>query len=242
MRTSPFLLGVALILFSCQSEEKQETVLEHLDKIPVFVFTDINNAKGDPDDKQSLIHLLWYADVLDIRGFVPDRWNGYGFEATMEGIAEYEKDFQERNWGERGYPVPDTVRNRVAQNDRMAIQMLYHEAMSSPEPLYVLIWGNMLTFRQALFTYPEIANKVRVLTIGTGRKYGPKDEVAGEDCNVSNWNGKGGTTSMRILALTICGGWKTTGPTTACLVGIGQRICLIPFLPSVPWVPISKPW
>ena len=191
MRTPPFLLGIALVLLSCQPQEKEKGVSNPLDKTPVFVFTDINNAKGDPDDKQSLVHLLWYADELDIRGFVPDRWKAYGYEATMEGIAEYEKDYREGSWGERGYPIPDTVRNRVARNDTMAIQMLYHEAMGSSEPLYVLIWGNMLTFQKALFTYPEIADKVRVLTIGTGRKYGPKDEVAGEDCNVSNWNGKG---------------------------------------------------
>ena len=49
----------------------------------------------------------------------------------------------------------------------------------------------MKTFKNALLQYPEIANKVRVLTIGTGRKYGPKDEVPGEDCNVVNWNGTG---------------------------------------------------
>lgn len=28
------------------------------------LFTDINIDKGDPDDRQSLIHLLWYADEL----------------------------------------------------------------------------------------------------------------------------------------------------------------------------------
>lgn len=30
----------------------------------VFIFTDINIDAGDPDDRQSLIHLLWYANEL----------------------------------------------------------------------------------------------------------------------------------------------------------------------------------
>ena len=38
----------------------------------VIITTDINNAGGDPDDKQSLVHVLWYADELDIVSIIPD--------------------------------------------------------------------------------------------------------------------------------------------------------------------------
>ena len=57
----------------------------------VIVTTDINNAGGDPDDKQSLVHLLWYADELDIVGIIPDYWNGKGYEASFrpDGLLQH---------------------------------------------------------------------------------------------------------------------------------------------------------
>lgn len=170
----------------------QRIILHILPAKPrVMVLTDINNAGGDPDDKQSLIHLMWYANELDIRGIIPDRWKGKGYQATMEGLATYEQDYTSYGFAAKGFPTAQSIRDKVAPDETAAIKMLIQEAMASDRPLYVLIWGQMRTFKKALFQAPEIAEKVRVLTIGTGRKYGPKDEVPGEDCNVVNWNGPG---------------------------------------------------
>lgn len=170
----------------------QRVILTILPAKPrVMVLTDINNAGGDPDDKQSLIHLMWFANELDIRGIIPDRWKGKGYQATMEGLATYEKDYKDYGFADKGFPTPQSIRDRVAKDEAQAIEMLIQEANASEQALYVLVWGNMHTFQKALFQQPEISDKVRVLSIGTGRKYGPKDEVPGEDCNVPNWNGKG---------------------------------------------------
>lgn len=177
-----------LLLLSCFLHTCTNKV-NHLPR--VIILTDINNAGGDPDDKQSLIHLLWYADELDIRGIVPDRWNGRGLEATMQGLAAYAKDYSDLQMANKGYPHPDTIKNRIATDSTQAVDLIMKEAFKSDEPLYILVWGQMKTFRKALFENPQIASKIRVLTIGTGRKYGPKDEVPGEDCNVVNWNGPG---------------------------------------------------
>lgn len=65
------------------------------EKPRVFVFTDINIDSGDPDDRQSLIHLFWYANELQIEGIVPDRWNARGFEACQLVIDAYTKDYNE---------------------------------------------------------------------------------------------------------------------------------------------------
>ena len=180
-----------LVLCACQGTSPVSEEAKTPAKPRVFILTDINNAGGDPDDKQSLVHLLWYANELDIRAIVPDRWNGKGYEATMEGMATYAEDFETYRFASKGFPLPDSLRDRVARNETEAVDMLIREANASEEPLYVLIWGAMRTFRTALFQQPEIAANLRVLTIGTGRKYGPKDEVPGEDCNVVNWNGPG---------------------------------------------------
>lgn len=59
----------------------------------VFVFTDINIDSGDPDDRQSLIHLLWYANELRIEGVVPHRWNASGLKACQLAADAYSKDY-----------------------------------------------------------------------------------------------------------------------------------------------------
>lgn len=157
----------------------------------VIITTDINNAGGDPDDKQSLVHVLWYADELDIVGIIPDYWSGKGYEASMEVLETYSKDYKEFDFEEKGYPDPDTVKELFAEDPESAKEMIIQEAIRSDKPVYILIWGQMTIFQKALSEAPEIADKVRILTIGTGVKYGPADEQVGEKCDVVNWNGRG---------------------------------------------------
>lgn len=192
MKIQLILLSLGLVL-GCQSNSatSPEAAAPNSPKPKVIVLTDINNAGGDPDDKQSLIHLLWYADVLDIRGIIPDGWNRKGYEASLEGLATYRADFATFSMAEKGFTHPDTIFSRIVQTDTAAVDLIIREAKAATDPLYILIWGQMKTFKKALLTAPGIASKIRVLTIGTGRKYGPKDEVPGEDCNVVNWNGPG---------------------------------------------------
>ncbi|MFP6642327.1 MAG: nucleoside hydrolase-like domain-containing protein [Candidatus Latescibacterota bacterium] len=59
----------------------------------LIVTTDINNGPGDPDDRQSLCHLVLYADVLDIRGIVPDRFSPKAIETCHIAFDLYEEDF-----------------------------------------------------------------------------------------------------------------------------------------------------
>ncbi|MEL6673087.1 MAG: nucleoside hydrolase-like domain-containing protein [Bacteroidota bacterium] len=157
----------------------------------VLITTDINLLGGDPDDNQSLIHLLWYADELDIVGIVPDNWKAEGPQAALKGLEKYQQDYTAGNWGEKGYPSPEQLKEKIALTPAAAKEMILTEGRKPEAPLYVLVWGQMTSLKEALFEAPEIAQNLRVLTIGTGRKYGPKDEVKGEDCEVVNWNGKG---------------------------------------------------
>ena len=184
MKTFRYILQLFIIvsLFHCSPVKN---------KPKVIVTTDINNAGGDPDDKQSLVHILWYADELDIVGIIPDYWNGKGYEASMEVLDTYSKDYIEFNFGEKGYPDPESVRELFAEDPESAQKMIIQEVTESKEPVYILIWGQMTTFQKALFEAPEIADNVRILTIATGVKYGPVDEQVGEECDVVNWNGRG---------------------------------------------------
>jgi len=156
----------------------------------VFVLTDINLVGGDPDDRQSLIHLLWYANELDIVGIAPDYWKGKGYEASLEAIAAYEKDYTTHGFADKGYPPPETARGWLARDEHDAIARLVQSAKISEQPLYVLVWGGMVTLKNALRTHPEIVDRLRVLSIGTGVKYDPKG-AAEEACTAPNWNGRG---------------------------------------------------
>ncbi len=182
MKTIPMTLSLLLIQALSFSAEPAPRV---------FILTDINIEAGDPDDRQSMVHLLWYADELLIEGIVPDAWERRGLEATMLALDAYAADYEQFGFGMKGYPAPNDLAAKVAVDREDAVRRLRLAALASREPLWVLVWGNMITLRSALMEYPEISGRIRVVTIGTGVKYGPRDEVPGKDCTAPNWNGPG---------------------------------------------------
>lgn len=179
-------LSLVILVCSVRSASAQKIV-----KPNVLVTTDINNAGGDPDDKQSLLHLLWYANDLNVVGIIPEAWESHGYEASMDDLDKYRKDFIQYGFAKKGFPEPDSVIKKVAHNEEQSVDLIINSALNSQTPLYVLVWGNMLTLHKALSKNPSIVEKIRVLTIATGVKYGPADEVLGTDCNAVNWNGRG---------------------------------------------------
>ncbi len=163
----------------------------------VFIFTDINIDSGDPDDRQSLIHLFWYANELQIEGVVPDRWNARGLEACQLVIDAYTKDYTVYAFHEKGYPRPSDLRNIIAKDIEDASRLFSVAASDNSSPLYVLIWGNMELFSSILLKQPESYKNIRLITIGTGlmleedMKYIPANWDKSEPCQQLNWNGSG---------------------------------------------------
>ncbi|MGL4631337.1 MAG: nucleoside hydrolase-like domain-containing protein [Leadbetterella sp.] len=166
-------------------------------KRDVFVFTDINIDAGDPDDRQSLIHLLWYADELNIKGIVPDRWNAKGYEACQLVLDEYKKDFAKYGWGKKKFSKPKSIEKIIAKDKSMAEVLLVEAAKSTKTELYVLVWGNMKVFSEILLKHPTLSSKIKLITIGTGlmleqhRPNIPKDWPKYKPCEQPNWNGEG---------------------------------------------------
>lgn len=163
----------------------------------VFVFTDVNIDSGDPDDRQSLIHLLWYADELKIEGIVPDRWNAKGYEACELVFEAYEKDYDTYGFKSRGYPVPSDIQNKIAKDTLHAVELFSEAASLTESPLYVLVWGNMEVFYEALGQNPHLAKNIRLITIGTGLmmeqqiQHMPPSWERSAPCKQLNWNGFG---------------------------------------------------
>ncbi len=191
MKKLKFIL-TAILLVTCFGNLQSQNTPR------VFVFTDINIDSGDPDDRQSLIHLLWYADELRIEGVVPDRWDAQGLEACLLVTEAYSKDYLECNFGGKGFPKPEAVEKLFATNREDAIRRFQLAASVENEPLYVLIWGNMRLFGDALRSKPEVWKNIRVITIGTDlmieeyRQHIPADwEKTEKPCEQYNWNGHG---------------------------------------------------
>ncbi|MBT30236.1 MAG: hypothetical protein CMO01_11300 [Thalassobius sp.] len=193
MRNIFIYLGLSFII-ACSSNNKPA---EH-NNPRVIVTSDINNIGGDPDDKQSMAHLLMYADQVDIEAIIPDLWIGKGIEATNQAIDAYEKDLlnPDFNFAKFNYPNPDSIRNKVAQNNTDAINRIITLAKKEDKrPLYILAWGNMNTVKDALLQAPEIADKIRLLTIATNKMAQNPDSEQNAKvekyCVDNNWNGAG---------------------------------------------------
>jgi hypothetical protein len=187
------IIYLAIFVIACSSCHKSESV-----KPRVFIFTDINIDSGDPDDRQSLVHLLWYADELQIEGIVPDRWYARGFEACTLAVEAYAKDYQLLNFDKLGYPAPHSVYDLIAVDMEDAMEKFRKAASVETSPLYVLVWGNMVNFGEALRRFPGLAANVRAITIGTHLMmeehipYIPENwEKMELPCQQYNWNGWG---------------------------------------------------
>lgn len=169
------------------------------DRPRVIITSDLNTDSGDPDDKKSMAHLFMYADEVEIVSIIPDRWEVHGIEATLTCIDAYDKDYHNTNYNYQkfNYPTPDYLRSIVQKSSKEAVNSIITEARNDdPRPLHILVWGNMKTIRDALFTAPDIASKIRIYTIGTNIMAENLDAAIHSKSDIEygkrpNWNGKG---------------------------------------------------
>ena len=156
------------------------------DRYRVIVSSDIGGT--DPDDFQSMVHLLIYADVLDIEGLVSSGAIGPGRKKhILEVIDYYEKDYANLKTYSDKYPLPDALRALTKQGEteivpyagvRRATEgsewIVKCARRDDPRPLYVLVWGGIEDLAQALHDAPDILTKLRVYWIGgPNKKWSP---------------------------------------------------------------------
>lgn len=151
----------------------------------VVVSTDIGGT--DPDDFQSLVHLLVYSDVLDLEGLISSPYGLGRKEHILEVIEAYEQDYANlRSWSER-YPPPDTLRALTKQGAIESAPCVGYGTptegsewivecarRADPRPLHVLVWGGLEDLAQALHDAPDILPRLRVYFIGgPNKKWSP---------------------------------------------------------------------
>jgi Protein of unknown function (DUF1593) len=155
----------------------------------VVVSTDIGGT--DPDDFQSMVHLLLCADDLDLEGLISSPYGPGRREHILEVIERYERDYPALRARSPRYPEPAALRAMAKQG-----------ALESPgpagvgaategsdwivrcarrpdqRPLWVLVWGGIEDLAQALQDAPDILPRLRVYFIGGPNKMWTVDAYA----------------------------------------------------------------
>ncbi len=175
MKTALSILVVALGLTSCQKQNDPENV-----KPRVVVSTDIGGT--DPDDFQSMIHYLMYADRFQTEGLIASPYGEGQKESIFRVIDLYEKDFPKLSQ-HGNFPAPDELRKVVKQGAMDASNpqgfsqstegsnwIIKKAREESDQPLWVLVWGGLEDLTQALHDAPDIQDKLRVYWIGGPNK------------------------------------------------------------------------
>ncbi len=151
----------------------------------VLVSTDIGGT--DPDDQQSMVHLLLYADVFDLEGLVSSPYGPGRKSHILEVIDRYERDYPNLRSHSDRYPTPDALRAITKQGETEVAPyagvrqptegsrwIVERARAADPRPLYVLVWGGLEDLAQALHDAPDILPKLRVHFIGgPNKKWSP---------------------------------------------------------------------
>ena len=169
--------GLIILLIALSTEARNKPS----EKFRILVSTDIGGT--DPDDNQSMAHLLMYSDLFDIEGLVSSPSFGLGNASEIYRMIDlYEQD----------YPVlkrhaevmkPDSLRKLVKQGRTSELPpcgfgeptegsewIVKQARKDDSRPLYILVWGCLEDVAQALHDAPDIAKKIRVYWIGGPNK------------------------------------------------------------------------
>lgn len=166
---------LAGFLFSCTTEESPV-------KPRVLISTDIGGT--DPDDNQSMAHLLMYSDLFNLEGLVSSPSYGEGSkEEILRMIDLYEKDFPKLQQHQPHLMLPDELRKLCKQGRKGEVSLkgvaeptegsdwiIQCARRQSDQPLWILVWGGLDDLAQALHDAPDIESRIRVYWIGGPNK------------------------------------------------------------------------
>ena len=177
-----FLLALFLFIPHFSQAQKGRTELV---KPRIIVTTDITN---EPDDQESLIRLLLYANDIDIEGLIGSTgvWKLSdpatdvihecidGYAQVYDNLIRHDSAYPSADYlhsitvtGNRGYGMSH-VSGRGSEGARLIIQAADRE---DPRPLWLLVWGGANTVAQAIWTVSQnrsedslnaFLNKIRV--------------------------------------------------------------------------------
>ena len=183
MRFKIFISSLVLI-YCCQYMSAQDN-----QKKRAIVLTDIEN---EPDDTESLVRLLLYSNVIDIKGIIATTSVHMKKEVHPESLRKVINAYGQVQANllkhEAGFPLPNSLlqivkqglpeygmdgvgKGKDSQGSDWIINILDE---NDPRPLWVCIWGGPNTLAQALYKIRQtrseadaekLVKKLRVYTI-----------------------------------------------------------------------------
>jgi hypothetical protein len=179
IRRSLFVILAAQMLVSCGRPSEKPAGFD------VIIDTDLG---GDPDDIQSLYRAVHYSDILKIRGIVATpctQVENHPWDTVprVQLIREWIKRIDVEHLRSKGYKdlmEEETLVSLVKlgselpaapapekSNEGSEWVIKTAQKYSKKNPLWILVWGSMTTTAQALHDAPEIAEKIRIYSIGS---------------------------------------------------------------------------
>jgi hypothetical protein len=144
----------------------------------IIVSTDIGGS--DPDDYQSMIHLLVYSDQFNIEGIISSPPHQGRKKHIEEVLNAYEMDYENLLHHSKEFPSPDYLRTitkqgaidpqagglprELSEGAKWVIKKAHEQ---SDRPLYVLVWGSITDVAQAICADPGIKEQIRIYSIGS---------------------------------------------------------------------------
>jgi hypothetical protein len=153
-----------------------QTTKDVAQKPRVIVSTDIGGS--DPDDYQSMVHLLVYADRFEIEGLISSPPHQGRKKHIEEVLQAYAKDYPQLS--QHGdFPTAELLLQVTKQGAMDSLttaeptelnegaEWIIQKAKEDSKPLYVLVWGSITDVAQAVHADPSIKKNLRVYSIGS---------------------------------------------------------------------------
>ena len=148
------------------------------ERFRVIVSSDIGGS--DPDDFQSLVHYLTYADCFDTEGLISSPPHMGRKQHILETLDAYAADYPMLKRKSERFPPPDALRALAKQGavspspadgystTTEGSQWIITRARADdPRPLWILVWGSITDVAQALHDDPSIKPRLRVYFISS---------------------------------------------------------------------------
>jgi hypothetical protein len=171
------VIFLSLFILCCTQNNQEQNPLNPR----IIISSDIGGT--DPDDFQSTIHLLMYADLFKIEGLISSPYGDGRKEDFKDMIDLYEQDFDKLKVQSSGFPHPDSLRTVCKQGAISGAPYKGFDSATegsdwiikcakkpSDQTLWVLVWGGLEDLAQALHDAPEIKEKIKVYWIGGPNK------------------------------------------------------------------------
>lgn len=189
MKHNPDYIGILIILLAFTSSSAQELQFQKQEKQRVIVLTDVTN---EPDDQESLVRFLVYANEYDVEGIVATTSVHLKASVRRDKIEElinaYEKVKPELDKHAKDFPSAQYLRtvtkahlplygmSGVGRDKDSEGSDLIIKAVdkNDPRPLWVSVWGGASCLAQALLKIKEtrssdelkkFVSKMKVYTI-----------------------------------------------------------------------------